>query len=737
MKKFTLFLALFSILFIYSCTDKEDEESIPQKAPVEIKGKVEKGPFIKGSEVKLYVLDNSFKQTGKNYTTRIISNEGDFAFDELEVSSPYVLLTADGYYFNEVEGDLSEGRLSLDALVDVSKQQDINVNILTHLKKERILALIEAGKSFEDANKQAQQELLTCFALQEYADKDASTYSITAGTNEAAALIVISSIVLTDKSDAKVTEYLMRLSEEFKNTGTFSDDVKAEIQEKSKRLSFESIRNNIIERYHELGKTIEVKDLHYYVDWDGDGIAGNELGDPDEERILRFETDTLHVAAVGGRYEVKIETNIPFSDQLPPAPGISYDPIEHVDRDLVKIGNISYTASLESDKVVLEVEPAESRIMNNTTFTIYSFDGKNKAELVLVQEGDPNKPLELTQSGKDILVTFCSRARDAMNDFHILDALYTQSFSYGSKTDWNSIYEHLVNGNTPLIYDTWAKSYQAIALLRQLKNAFQSEPLLHTSFAVLESMFYYEIAVWWGNVVYVKGQTSDEAMSSSQLKEDELFALLETDLQNGIRLFPADNISFDTMEASSYLLYSNSVPKAILAKMYMYLGEYDKAYPLLTQIIQSGNYTLSNLRTNALSSGSKEIIYAFRQDPQSEYSRYIESTDIVPALLYSEVVMLAAECAYRLGYNDEAVNYYNKVAESRGAATISSTTDFMSAMLSLWENELKGTGTYFAFLKRNNLAEEVLNIPAYKQLLPIPWQALNTNPRIVQNPGYH
>jgi tetratricopeptide (TPR) repeat protein len=737
MKKFTLFLALFSILFIYSCTDKEDEESIPQKAPVEIKGKVEKGPFIKGSEVKLYVLDNSFKQTGKNYTTRIISNEGDFAFDELEVSSPYVLLTADGYYFNEVEGDLSEGRLSLDALVDVSKQQDINVNILTHLKKERILALIEAGKSFEDANKQAQQELLTCFALQEYADKDASTYSITAGTNEAAALIVISSIVLTDKSDAKVTEYLMRLSEEFKNTGTFSDDVKAEIQEKSKRLSFESIEDHIIERYRDLGKTIEVKDLRYYVDWDGDGIAGNELGDPDKERILHFETDTLHVAAAGGRYEVKIETNIPFSDQLPPTPGISYDPIEHVDRDLVKIGNIKCTSSIEDLRLLLNVMPAESRIMNDTTFTIYSFDGKNKAELLLVQEGDPNKPLELTSTGSSILSNFCTKGRDAMNNFHILDALYTQRFSYGSKTDWKPIYEHQVNGNTPLIYDAWAKSYQAIAALRQLKNAFQSEPLLHTSFAVLESMFYYEMALWWGNVVYVSPEVSDNTtIFLPQTKIDELFALLETDLQKGIQLFPADNISFDAMQASSYLFYSNAVPKAILAKMYMYLGECDKAYPLLRQIIQSGNYTLSNSRTNALSSGSKEIIYAFRQDPQSEYSRYIESTDIVPALLYSEVVMLAAECAYRLGNNSEAVNYYNKVAESRGAATISSTTDFMSAMLSLWENELKGTGTYFAFLKRNNLAEEVLNIPAYKQLLPIPWQELAKNPNIMQNPGY-
>jgi tetratricopeptide (TPR) repeat protein len=474
--------------------------------------------------------------------------------------------------------------------------------------------------------------------------------------------------------------------------------------------------------------------LSYYVDWDGDGIAGNELGDPDEERILRFETDTLHVAAAGGRYEVKIETNIPFSDH--PAMVISED--NYFSESLIKTGNISYTASLESDKVVLEVEPAESRIMNNTTFTIFSFDGQNKAELVLVQEGDSNKPLELTSTGSGILSNFCTRGRDAMNDFHIFDALYTQLFSYGSKTDWKPIYEHQVNGTTLLVSDSWAKSYQAIHSLNLImKRIKEVEPSIYTSFAVLESMFYYEMAVWWGDVVYV-GPNVEEGMNIflPRMKIDELFAIFENDLQNGIRLFPADNISFDATQASSYLFYSNAVPKTILAKMYMYLGEYDKAYPLLTQIIQSGKYTLSNSRTNALSLTSKEIIYAFKQDPQSEYSRYIESTDIVPALLYSEVVMLAAECAYRLGNAGDAISYYNRMAESRGAATISSTTDFMSAMLSLWQNELKGTGTYFAFLKRNNLAEEVLNISAYKQLLPIPQNELDKNPYMKQNPGY-
>mgnify|MGYP002400102179 CR=1 FL=1 len=477
--------------------------------------------------------------------------------------------------------------------------------------------------------------------------------------------------------------------------------------------------------------------MRYYVDWDGDGIAGNELGDPDQERILRFETDTLRVAAAGGGYEVKIETNIPFTPQ--PILANLTNPNVDFAQPLIKRGHIKCSASFEKDRLVLSVEPAESRIMNDTTFTIYSMDGKTSSRLVLVQEGDLNKPLEFTLAGINIFASCCTKGRDAMNDFHIFDALYTQCFSYGTKTDWKPIYEHQVNANMLLVHDAWAKSYQAIHSLNQImKFISEHEPSLYTSFAVLESMFYYEMAVWWGDVVYAVSPNFEDYMNIflPRMKIEELFAILEKDLQKGIRLLPAQGTPFNETELLSYLPYSNNVPKAILAKMYMYLGEYDKAYPLLQQIIQSGNYTLSNSRAHALSSTSEEIIYAFKQDPQSDYSRYIEATDIVTTLLYSEVMMLAAECAYRLGNAGDAISYYNKMAESRGTAAISSTTDFIDHMLSLWQTELKGTGTYFAFLKRNNLAEEVLNISAYKQLLPIPQNELDKNRYMTQNPGY-
>jgi len=45
-------------------------------------------------------------------------------------------------------------------------------------------------------------------------------------------------------------------------------------------------------------------------------------------------------------------------------------------------------------------------------------------------------------------------------------------------------------------------------------------------------------------------------------------------------------------------------------------------------------------------------------------------------------------------------------------------------------------GGYFAFLKRNNMAQSELDIKDYELLLPIPMGELLRNSYITQNPGY-
>lgn len=72
------------------------------------------------------------------------------------------------------------------------------------LKYQRIQKLVAGGEKFAEANKQAQEELFAAFGLSDYAEVDASSYSITEGTDESAALIAISSMLLADRSEAEL-----------------------------------------------------------------------------------------------------------------------------------------------------------------------------------------------------------------------------------------------------------------------------------------------------------------------------------------------------------------------------------------------------------------------------------------------------------------------------------------------------------------------------------------------------
>lgn len=298
---FSLTSCLAMCMIVFSCSDNEEGKNGPS-VRYTVSGKVEKGPFVAGSPINMQTMDAKLQPTGKNFTVNIVDDAGNFNFGSQEFDTPYAKLTASGYFFNEVIGDLSQGTLNLNAVVDLSDKQTINVNILTHLKYDRIIKLISSqGKSFKEANKQAQKELLSAFGLQRYADTDASQFSITAGTDEAGALIAISSLILANRTEAKITEYLARLSRDFANSGSFSGDIVQQIKEDRGYVSYklEMIAEHIKERYEELGQNIQVKDLAYYFDWNDDGIAGNEVA---EEGDVSLSEKTLAIPAKGGKY---------------------------------------------------------------------------------------------------------------------------------------------------------------------------------------------------------------------------------------------------------------------------------------------------------------------------------------------------------------------------------------------------------------------------------------------------
>ncbi len=133
-----------------------------------ISGAVQKGPFVTGSSVVLRETSaaGNLEPTGREFETTVVNDEGKFKFGDLDLECQYVLLSAEGYYTRESDGSRSECPVRLDAATNLNKRNTANINLLTHFEYKRVLKLVEEGKTFAEAKKQASREVLGAFGVE-------------------------------------------------------------------------------------------------------------------------------------------------------------------------------------------------------------------------------------------------------------------------------------------------------------------------------------------------------------------------------------------------------------------------------------------------------------------------------------------------------------------------------------------------------------------------------------------
>ena len=214
---------MFSSFFLLSCQD--DEEVTQQKQSVSIEGYVQKGPFINGTAITVSELDQKLVATGKNFTTQIIDNKGSFSLKDITLQSDFVQLIAEGFYFDEVRGEKSAAQLTLFALADVSNVNSVNVNLLSHLEKDRVIYLMQEEElSFSTAKQQAQQEILAIFGI-EKADMAASELlDISQDGDDNAILLAISAILQGWQSVAELSELLANIITDIREDGVLNSE---------------------------------------------------------------------------------------------------------------------------------------------------------------------------------------------------------------------------------------------------------------------------------------------------------------------------------------------------------------------------------------------------------------------------------------------------------------------------------------------------------------------------------
>lgn len=738
LKKAVVVVTIGMMAMLQSCSSNDDLDGYTP-TNFNVGGKVEKGPFVRGTAIQMQPLDADLDETGESFTSTITDNEGTFTFGSKLLKSPYVKLSASGYYFNEVTGELSKGTLALNAVANLQNAADVNLNILSHLKYQRVMDLVaKDGKSFKEANNQAQEEVLKTFGLEKYAKTDVNHFSITSGTDEAAALIAVSSLILYNRSEAQITEYLSQLSEEFAEDGNFSETTKLQIRKDmfSLESKLPQIAENIKKRYQEMGKEVAVKNLIYFFDWDGDGTAGNEIAP--ENHLVSLETNNINVPMEGGSYEVKVNTTVPVYLERPSFSEIeNYPSVSVSGTEIYETGSgnepcINYTKELNNNILKVVVKAASFRKEQAVSIPLYDGMGNEVACLNLTQQANPNAEIivpRLGSVGISLVSDFMSSLSEAVNLEAGMNYRYTKIIN-----DFRFVAP--ISSSEPNIRKCWNDSYQALNMIARLYRADAMYRAVYSPYLnVYRDLCYYQMLIWWGGVV-VMPNAGFEGYADSYVprtSESSILQMLEEELVEAIRNLDEKKCVAFATNANDALFVSKDVARILLAKVYMYQQKWAAASNLLQQVVDKNIYSMEKVPTK-YTSESKDLILALKVGNESRASRVnVDGSpeDVVPIMTTTDVKLLYAECEIHLGNNAKASKYISEVDNVNGISGTSVSVEGINQL----RKSLK-LQDYFAFLKRNGLAIKELGLEKYQLLLPIPQNEINMNPNMTQNPGY-
>lgn len=597
LKKAVVVVTIGMMAMLQSCSSNDDLDGYTP-TNFNVGGKVEKGPFVRGTAIQMQPLDADLDETGESFTSTITDNEGTFTFGSKLLKSPYVKLSASGYYFNEVTGELSKGTLALNAVANLQNAADVNLNILSHLKYQRVMDLVaKDGKSFKEANNQAQEEVLKTFGLEKYAKTDVNHFSITSGTDEAAALIAVSSLILYNRSEAQITEYLSQLSEEFAEDGNFSETTKLQIRKDmfSLESKLPQIAENIKKRYQEMGKEVAVKNLIYFFDWDGDGTAGNEIAP--ENHPVSLETNNINVPMEGGSYEVKVNTTVPVYLERPSIPGDDiYDNSTSVlGMKIYETGSgsepcINYSKELNNNILKVVVKAASFRKEQAVSIPLYDGMGNVVARLNLTQQANPNAEIIVPRLGSDgisCVSEFMKSLANAVTLEAQMNYRYTKIINDPS-------FVAPIRSSESNIHNCYINSYQALNMIARLYRADAMYRAVYSPYLnVYRDMCYYQMLIWWGGVVVVPNAGFEGYADSyvPRTSESSILQMLEEELVEAIRNLDEKKCVAFATNANDALFVSKDVAR-ILWRKYICISKNGLQLVIFSNKLLTKIYTL-------------------------------------------------------------------------------------------------------------------------------------------------
>lgn len=482
---------LLTMFFLSACGSDSEQAADSPRNPVtrSVSGIIEKGPFGQGSKVTLYELRKDLSQTGKSFKTQTTSHLGAFKIDGIELESPYVEMETNGYFYNEVKGEMSVAPITLNAIADITNRNSVNVNIITHLEFERVKKLVKDGSSFSSAKAQAEKELLKCFGITDEISTP-ENISITDNNRNASILLAISTIMLYNRSEGDFTAFMSKFATDFADNGVIDDlSVRNGIKEGQENVHPSEVANKMKEYYGKQNVAVYCEDFSKYIDFNGDGVIdGNDKESSDmnekpnipvsiEDNLIASEGKVRNVASA---MYASLAEFIQYQKVLECARvgmgGNDVNPSSPYDRTLNSAWSAAYKAINLANSLVNGLSQIDwaayyyAEALALRSFTYYQLAMLWGNVPVVLVKGT----FDYTQQPQDYVLSF------------VLNDLQTAKDLFGSRDPWEQPGQHFNSYNVRVLLA------EVFLTLQQRNNALQFLPTTD----------YYDYCLFVGNDIY-------------------------------------------------------------------------------------------------------------------------------------------------------------------------------------------------------------------------------------------
>jgi len=285
---------LILLLVVSSCKEpviiEPKQEITPTATPIveptssDYSGSVFKGPFLVGSTVTIYPLDAELNQTGQSFSSTVISDDGSYDISGLPISG-LIEIVADGFFYNEITGNVTNDRLTMRTITESTGT--VNINLFSVLEIDRVRFLYSTGLTLHESKTQVIDELFSIFGFTNYVE---NSNNISVNSANGMALLALSSMFTAGEMwGSRPVSEIQQLITQFRVD--FADgNIENEIFEKLKKSAYQvdanSIRSNMQNYFDNKNISVSVPAFD-------DVISDFILADIGENEIVKIRTDNV------------------------------------------------------------------------------------------------------------------------------------------------------------------------------------------------------------------------------------------------------------------------------------------------------------------------------------------------------------------------------------------------------------------------------------------------------------